>query len=89
MRDYERSREQFKAQLDQEHQWPGVYLFKFIVPEAGQEQVMALFPPDKVTVKTSANGNYRSISAKLMMDSSEQVMKIYEQAYLIEGVLAL
>ena len=87
--DYKQSRDEFKQQLDQEHQWPGWYLFKFIVPRAQEQEVKALFPEETVSVKPSSKGNYCSISAKVMMQSSEEVMKIYESAYQIEGILAL
>ena len=40
--DYQQSRDEFKQQLDQEHQWPGWYLFKFIVPRSKEEEVKAL-----------------------------------------------
>jgi len=87
--DYEQSRDEFKERLDQEHQWPTWYLFKFIVPRHLKEEVAALFPSEAVTVKSSSQGKYKSVSAKVMMKSSEEVMRIYEKAYQIDGVLAL
>ncbi len=87
--DYDESRDEFKERLDQEHQWPTWYLFKFIVPSHTEAAVSKLFPVEAVSVKASSKGKYRSVSAKLMMNSSEDVMRIYEKAYQIEGVLAL
>lgn len=86
---YEKSRDAFKEKLDQEHKWPTWYLFKFIVPSTKEVLITSLFPPDKVRVRSSSQGKYRSISAKMMMESSEEVVKIYEKAHQIEGVLAL
>lgn len=86
---YDQSRDEFKDRLDQEHSWPTWYLFKFIVPRSKESEVTALFPEEEVTVKESSKGNYRSVSVKMMMDSSESVMRIYEMAYQIDGILAL
>ena len=83
------SREEFKERLDQEHQWPTNYLFKFIVPAALQEQVSSLFPAESVSIKSSSKGNYQSISVNLSMASSEEVLEIYEKVHQIEGVIAL
>lgn len=83
------SREEFKERLDQEHNWPSKYLFKFIVPSALQDQVSSLFPPDSVSIKASSQGNYRSITVDLLMGSSEEVLEIYEKVHQIEGVIAL
>jgi len=83
------SREEFKERLDQEHNWPAPYLFKFIVPKDLQDRVSAHFPEDSVSIKSSSNGNYRSITVNLTMGSSEEVLEIYEKVHQIEGVIAL
>lgn len=83
------SREEFKERLDQEHNWPEPYLFKFIVPKDLQDRVSAFFPEDSISIKSSSNGNYRSITVNLTMGSSEEVLEIYEKVHQIEGVIAL
>lgn len=75
--------------LDQEHQWPTWYLFKFIVPRGKEDEVIALFPEAETSVKASSKGKYRSVTAKMMMLSSSDVLDIYEKAGHIEGVIAL
>lgn len=87
--DYDQSRDEFKESLDQEHQWPTWYLFKFIAPSSLEAKVVALFPKGTVSVKASSKGRYKSISSKMMMESSEQVMRIYEKVYQLDGVIAL
>ena len=87
--DFPRSREEIIRILDQEHNWPTWYLFKFIVPRGKEDQVIALFPDNKTSVKTSSKGNYRSVTSKVMMSSAQEVLEIYEKAGHIEGVLAL
>lgn len=83
------SREEFRAILDQEHQWPGWYLFKFIVPRGKEDQVTALLPDAQTSIKASSKGKYRSVTAKMMMLSSQEVVDIYEKVGQIEGVIAL
>lgn len=75
--------------LDQEHKWPTWYLFKFIVPRGKEDLIVALFPKGATSVKASTTGKYRSITAKMMMESAQEVLDIYEKANHIEGVLAL
>ena len=85
----ELSRENFKEKLDSQYSWPSLYMFKFIVARGKEDKVLRLFPYNEVTTKQSKNGNYISITAKVMMGSSEDIIKIYEEAYKIEGVISL
>lgn len=81
--------EAFKQKLDGAHKWPSLYMFKFIVPRGKEDEVFALFPKNKLTTKESSNGNYISVTAKVMMGSSDAVMEKYIEANKIDGVLAL
>ncbi|MFP4089985.1 MAG: DUF493 family protein [Cyclobacteriaceae bacterium] len=79
----------FKQKLDKIHKWPSLYMFKFIVPSGREEEVFALFPKNDLSTRESSKGNYISVTAKVMMGSSEAVMEKYREAHKIEGVLAL
>jgi uncharacterized protein len=79
----------FRAKLDQHYAWPSLYVFKFIVPAGKEEQVKKLFPLHTTTEKQSKQGNYISITIQMMMPSSEAVVRIYQQAAAIEGLIAL
>jgi uncharacterized protein len=79
----------FRAKLDQHYAWPSLYIFKFIVPSGREQEVKKLFPQHDTTEKLSKQGNYTSITVKMMMPSSDAVIEIYEQASLIEGLIAL
>lgn len=85
----EASRDQFKEKLDVEYSWPALYMFKFIVPKGQEDKVKSLFPYNEVIMKTSKNGNYISLTAQVMMNSSEAIVKVYEDAYKIKGVISL
>jgi len=85
--------EKLKAALDQVHNWPSVYPFKFIVPSENQKIAMveALFNAEtaQITMRQSKNGKYTSITAKEIMTSGEAVLELYEEARKIKGLIAL
>lgn len=79
----------FKEKLDDHHTWPSVYMFKFIVPVEKLDEIHQLFPKTAIQSRYSRNKKYIGITAQLVMDSSEEVMQIYEKAHLVDGVIAL
>ncbi|MDX5327063.1 MAG: DUF493 family protein [Bacteroidota bacterium] len=85
--------EKLKEQLNAGTSWPSVYMFKFIVPADNQKiaQVENLFNTTEaeVTMRTSKNGNFISITAKEMMMSADKVIERYRQAEGIEGLISL
>ena len=82
-----------KASLDQNHEWPSIYMFKFIVPSDNEKiaQVEALFNTDTAELKMnqSKNGKYTSITAKEVMTSADEVLECYSKAKNIEGLISL
>lgn len=81
--------ESFQQKLDDQFSWPTLYMFKFIVPSGKENEVEALFPKNESTNKPSKKGNYVSVTTKVMMPSSDEVVRIYKQATEIEGLIAL
>lgn len=79
----------FKEKLDKEHSWPDFYLFKFVVPTAKKDELMAEFPEETFTEKNSKSGNYISFSLKKKVKSSDEVVDIYVRARKIEGLISL
>jgi uncharacterized protein len=79
----------FKEKLDNNHIWPSVYMFKFIVPSEKEEEINKLFPKNELKSRFSKNKKYISITAKIMMRSSDDVIQIYVKAHKVEGVIAL
>jgi uncharacterized protein len=83
--------EKLKEQLALQ-EWPAVYLFKFIVENSKEKLAMttALFDSTaEIGFHTSSNKKYVSISAKELMMDVESVIKKYEKAALIEGIISL
>lgn len=79
----------FREKLDQHYAWPSLYMFKFIVPSDKEGDVKKLFPKHNSSEKHSENGKYTSITVQMMMPSSEAVVRVYEQASAIDGLIAL
>ena len=81
--------ERFQDLLDDQMQWPAEYVFKFIAPEAGLGALKAVFGRYPVAVRSSSKGNYYSVTARMEMHSSEEIIAIYKAAAEVEGVIAL
>ena len=79
----------FKEKLEHEYEWPSLYTFKFIVPREREEEVADLFPKVEVSKKESSGGKYISVTARLMANSSEAIIQVYEKAQHIKGLIAL
>ena len=81
--------ESFRSKVEQQHQFPGEYSFKFIVPQAKKQDVLDLLPKGKLTFRDSSNGKYVSVTLKAQLQSSQEVLDVYIAANHIEGCIAL
>ena len=81
-----------KKKLDANKNWPLMYMFKFIVPAKMEKIAMveALFD-NSATIyhKESRSGKFISITAKQEMDTSSDIIEVYQKASSIENILAL
>jgi putative lipoic acid-binding regulatory protein len=78
-----------QTRLDQFHQWPCRFMFKFIVPADKTGELTAFFAEKTFTTRLSKNGRYVSFTAELEMQSSGEVIALYREAGKIEGIIAL
>ncbi len=81
-----------KQKLEDNGSWPQPYLFKFIIPADNQKlaQVEALFGAEaQVTTRQSKTNKFISISAKEVMLSADEVIKVYKKAGNIKGIMSL
>lgn len=79
----------FREKLEHEYEWPSLYTFKFIVPRTQENAVVELFPKVNVQTKESSGGKYVSVTARLMANSSDSIIEVYEKAQHIKGLIAL
>jgi uncharacterized protein len=81
--------EAFKEKLDNEHKWPDVYVFKFVVSIVKEQDFRTLFSEEVFIEKKSKAGNYISFTLKREMKSSDEVVEIYLKVQAIDGVITL
>lgn len=81
--------DRFRTLLDGQNEWPAPYLFKFIVPRSGLEELKDVFGEHPVIVRASTRGRYVSVTAKMKMGSSDEVIEVYRAAGAVDGVIAL
>lgn len=81
--------EQFRQALDDHHQWPCPYIYKFIMPTENLTQFTSLFPEEELQTRESKSGKYTSVTMVSTMCSSEEVMAVYEKAAQVPGLMSL
>ena len=84
--------ENAKTSLWAQQEWPGIYYFKFIVPndKIKLDQVRKLFRvEDDITYRTSKDIRFISLSCKQEMKNPDEVLEVYRKAAEIEGVISL
>jgi hypothetical protein len=80
-----------KSKLDN-LEYPLLYMFKFVVPSNNQKiaRVSSLFGEEaQITLKESQKGNYTSLTIRVVMLSSDEIVDKYVEASHIEGLIAL
>lgn len=81
--------ESFREKLEDQHSFPGEYIFKFIVPISGKQEILAILPKGGISFKESSGGKYVSITAKSDLRTSQEVLDVYIKANHVEGCIAL
>ena len=83
----------FHEQLLNSQDWPGQYLFKFILREGEvNEQVLKdMFTQNEAVFskKASSKKTFTSLSVKVIMEDPDAVMAIYKKAQKIKGLITL
>lgn len=89
---HEEARDRMRKALDQVHEWPSVYMFKFIFEPAEDrlEKLLTLFPQEaEVLRKYSKGGKYLSLTVREVMMSADEVVSRYDKVSDVEGVIVL
>ena len=79
----------FKSLLDEQMAFPDYYQFKFVVKSDKKENVLELLEGYQVSEKQSKTGKYTSISARKIMNSSDEIIEVYERLSKVKGVITL
>ncbi len=80
---------QLKLVIDETVKFPSEYLFKFIVPLESIHQILFIMQGMEIEQKASSNGKYISVSGKMMMNKSEEIILVYQRASVIKGIISL
>lgn len=85
--------ERFHQQLLESNTWPGIYVFKFIIPSSDSDKatLLELFENDKVevNVRASSKGKYTSISIAGKFVSPDIIIQKHKQASKIPNIIQL
>ena len=79
----------FRDLLDQQHQWPDFYTFKFIVKAEDQDKVLAFLEGHEIHLRPSEKGNYVSITSRLYVSSTDEVLLVYQLVSGVPGVMSM
>jgi len=82
--------EQFRHLLEEGHDFPCEFTFRFIVPQAKVGEVEALFAGGaEFEYRPSSAGKYVRIAVRVRVESAESVMATFERSKTIEGLIGL
>lgn len=79
----------FKKVLEEHHEWPCEYTFKFIVPSKSLNELKSLLEGIAHSEKDSKTGKYTSVTATVTADCSDFILNLYQKAATIEGLISL
>ena len=83
----------FREKLQDTHNFPEDYLFKFIVPsdESKLTEIYRVFDDIKfaLTTRDSKTGKYTSVTIDAFVLDADQVIRIYKEVGKISGVIML
>lgn len=87
------SYEVFREKLMAVEQFPTIFVFKFILPAAGNakakiEEIFA-HPSTRIQVKQSGGGKYESFTVETFVNSADQVIDYYKEVGKLEKVVML
>lgn len=84
-----RDTEQFKKNLEANHDFPCSYMFKFIVPIGKKDALLNLLPKVAFKIKRSTGNKFVSVTLCVKIESSDKIIDIYNQVYQLEGIIAI
>ena len=85
--------QQFLKKLEISHTWPGMYMFKFIMPTNSTyvDELISIFEGFDINIskKYSSNKNFLSISINTRVNLPEEVIKLYKETSHFKGLIRL
>jgi hypothetical protein len=79
-----------KLLLEANHSWPGLYVFKFIVPIAEKGSLINLLGDHSIQKENpSKTGKYVSLTIEKHFQGAESVLQQYQDVKTIPGLIGL
>ena len=82
-----------REELLKSSEWPGTYLYKFIIPSDTEKinQIGTIFDNTGAVIESrkSKNGKYTSLSITVHLESPDQVIEKYIEVGKVDGVISL
>lgn len=88
----EESVNRLRERLNEVHKWPSIFMYKFILPtdEDKITKLKLIFNESvEFRQRTSAKGNYTSVTVLEMMLDADSIFDRYKKASEIEGIISL
>ncbi len=82
-------KEKFRELLDQSYQWPDYYDFKFIVKIEEKAELLSKLKGFTISENPSKNGNYVAITARKLINITQEVLDVYEVVSTVKGIMSL
>ena len=85
--------ERFHSQLLASQNWPGIYMFKFILKSNSSqiESIKKIFDNTikEISLVNSSRETYKSLTIKIQMESPDEVISIYKRISKFDDVIIL
>lgn len=82
-------KEKFRELLDQSYQWPDYYDFKFIIKIEEKQHLLDKLVGFSISENPSKNGNYVAVTARKLINTTQEVIEVYEGMSTVKGVMSL
>ena len=83
---------ELKELLDNQHNWPEVFMFKFIYENIDntEQRLKAFFNKDSdFIIKSSTKQKFNSMTVNHLASSADEVLDLYKKVSEIKGVISL
>ncbi|TNE97183.1 MAG: DUF493 domain-containing protein [Deltaproteobacteria bacterium] len=81
--------DKMKSLLEDQHDFPCTYTFKFVVPADKIETLENLVKEGSQSKRPSSSGKYISLTIVMEVSSSDHVIEVYERVQVIDGLISL
>lgn len=88
----EATRKRLKELIESVHEWPSIFMFKFILPtdEGELKKLKLIFDQSsQISTRESKNGKYTSVTVREMIMDGDDIFDRYSKASVIKGIISM